>query len=151
MKNYNFKKAKQLIEENKENLVSAALGMHEEWFWTAEPIFENGEYLRELPDDAEELEMQYNKACEEGLSMFLEEIDKVGLPQLNPEYPKYTAHHIAGIFGSYWATPTLQLCFKDGTDKMIPCHNDGTSTKCENLDFLGELLGPFQEQITPLS
>ena len=30
MKNYDFKKAKQLIEENKENLISAYLGMHEE-------------------------------------------------------------------------------------------------------------------------
>ena len=48
MKNYNFKKAKELIENSKDCIISASLGMHEDWFWTAETIWENGKYTREL-------------------------------------------------------------------------------------------------------
>ena len=51
MKNYNFKKAKQIILENVENLESASLGMHEDWFWTSETVWGNGEYKNELNDE----------------------------------------------------------------------------------------------------
>ena len=47
MKTYDYSKAKKIIEENKNNLKSAALGMHEDWLWTAETIFENGNYKKE--------------------------------------------------------------------------------------------------------
>ncbi len=81
MKNYNFNKAKQLIAENLENLESASLGMHEDWFWTAETVYLNGEYKNELNSDTT----------------------------------------IVGIGGNSRATPTLQLLFKDGSEKMIEC------------------------------
>lgn len=84
MKNYNFNKAKQLIAENSENLESASLGMHEDWFWTAETIWENGNYKTELNDETT----------------------------------------IGYIAGSSWGTPTLQLSFKDGTEKMIACSEE---------------------------
>ena len=47
---YDFKKAKQFIEQNKENIKEASLGMHEDWFWTAKTIFEDGKYLVNLDD-----------------------------------------------------------------------------------------------------
>ena len=78
MKEYDFDKAKAIIEKNKENVKSASLGINEDWFWTAETIWENGEYKN-------------NKTT------------------------------IGGIGGSSWATPTLQLLFKDGSEKMIEC------------------------------
>jgi hypothetical protein len=81
MKNYDFKKAKQLILENQENLKSAALGMHEDWFWTADTIWEDKKFIIDLDE----------------------------------------VTSIAGIGGSSWATPTLQLVFKDNADKMIEC------------------------------
>ena len=56
MKTYDFLKAKQLISENAENLVSASLGMHEDWAWTAETIWENGEFKHELPENADEMD-----------------------------------------------------------------------------------------------
>ena len=56
MRTYDFLKAKQLISENAENLVSASLGMHEDWCWTAETIWENGEYKSNFPTDEETLE-----------------------------------------------------------------------------------------------
>ena len=92
MKNYNFNKAKQLIAENLENLESASLGMHEDWFWTAETVWENGEYKNELNDETT----------------------------------------ISGIGGSSWATPTLQLLFKDGSEKMIECSEGETDNHLLN-------------------
>lgn len=83
---YDFKKAKLFIEQNKENIKEASLGMHEDWFWTAETIFEDGEYKVNLDD--------------KDLT-------------------------IGGISGSYWATPVMQVEYKDGTIKTYYCHDDG--------------------------
>lgn len=83
---YDFKKAKQFIEENKESIESASMGMHEDWFWTAETIFKDGEYLVDL--EKEDLK-------------------------------------IGGISGSYWATPVLQIEYKDGQSKTYHCHDNG--------------------------
>ena len=110
MKLYDFNKAKQLIEANRDNLSEASLGMHEDWFWTADTIFEDNEFVKELNDNTE----------------------------------------IGGINGSRWATPTLQLKFKDDTDKMIPCYT-GESCGEPNTNFLGVLSSPVQQNITPLS
>lgn len=111
MKKYDFKKVKKIISDNKKKLESASLGMHEDWFYTAETVWESGEYAKDLD----------NKT------------------------------RIGGIDGSYWATPTLQLCFKDGSDKMIDV-SVGESDD-EKPDFLkmGVLSKPVQDNITPLS
>lgn len=110
MKKYNFQKAKSIIEQNKELLQSAALGMHEDWFWTAIDVFEDGEFTTDLD----------------------------------------TATEIAGLDGSSWATPVLQLNFKDGTEKMLPCHDLGESSARTISGYLGCLSGPMQENITPI-
>ncbi len=47
---YDFAKAKAIIDENAENIVSASLGMAFDWFWTAETVWENGEYKVNLLD-----------------------------------------------------------------------------------------------------
>jgi hypothetical protein len=36
------------IDKHKENIVSADIGMFEDWFWTAEPIFENDAITQDL-------------------------------------------------------------------------------------------------------
>ena len=87
---YDFKKAKQFIEDNKENIESARMGMREDWFWTSETIFEDGEFKVNLDD--------------KDLS-------------------------IGGINGSYWATPVLQVEYKDGTTKTYHCHDNGEQGK----------------------
>ena len=111
MKNYNFNKAKQLIAENAENLESASLGMREDWFWTAETVWENGEYKTLLNNETT----------------------------------------IGGIGGSSWATPTIQLSFKDGTEKMIECSKGETDNDKPHFLQLGVLSQPIQDNITPLS
>ena len=132
MKTYDFSKAKQLIKENAENLVSASLGMHEDWGWTAQTIWENGEFKHELPENADEMEEQYIKARKKGLRMYLSEKDENGLSKSNPEYDKFTKHEIAGIYGSIWATPTIKLIFKNGEEIMYDCY------KLENSRALSE-------------
>ena len=44
MKTYDFAKAKQLIEQNKDNIETAYLGMSEDWSWTAVAVFEDGQF-----------------------------------------------------------------------------------------------------------
>ena len=111
MKNYNFNKAKQLIAENSEILESSSLGMHEDWFWTAETVWEDGNYKTELNDETT----------------------------------------IGGISGSSWATPTIQLLFKDGTEKMIECSKGETDNDKPSFLQLGVLSQPVQDNIIPLS
>ena len=52
-KNYDYKKAKSIIKQHSfskepRQLVSASLGMAEDWNWTGETIWENGEFTRRL-------------------------------------------------------------------------------------------------------
>jgi len=158
MKTYDYKKAKQLIEQSKDCLESASIGMHEDWFWTAQAIWEDGEFKAELPDNADELQQKYIRARINGLSMFLETKGENGLSETNPEFDKYTKHQIGGLYGSNWATPTLQLNYKDGDEKMIPCYNtDGSEVdfgeKIEKqiLCTSGCMSSKVQANITPLS
>lgn len=118
MKQYDFKKAATLIEENKDNLVSASLGMHEDWSWTANTVFEDGEFSVDFNDK-----------------------------QLV----------ICGIDSSYWATPTLELVFKSGDEKMIPCFisdgndvSDDEKQKQSSFWAGGVISGPTQANIKPL-
>jgi hypothetical protein len=53
MKKYDFAKARNLIEAEKEALTEACLGMHEDWSWTGETIWENGEYTVDLANVVE--------------------------------------------------------------------------------------------------
>ena len=48
MKKYDVEKVKKFIDENKERIKSVTLGMYEDWFWTAETVFENGTFKRNL-------------------------------------------------------------------------------------------------------
>jgi hypothetical protein len=146
MKYYDYKKAIDLIEKHKDEISSASLGMHEDWFWTAQTIWENGEPKRQFPDNPKAVYDEYCKAIKSGVSLFSDEIHRFD-PCL-----------VGGIYGSAYATPTLQLEFKDGSDKMIPCFwQEGDDMplgeKVEKMVAFtsGCLSGPVQENITPLS
>ena len=72
--------------------------MHEDWFWTAGAIFEDGEYQVDL--DNKDLT-------------------------------------IGGIDGSYWATPVLQVEYKDGTTKIYHCHDNGEQQDIRPFSAIG--------------
>lgn len=82
MKTYNYKEAKRYIQMHSDIIESASLGMAEDWWWTADAIYEDSKFIYDL--DAEPV--------------------------------------IAGIGGSIWATPTLEVEFKDGSVKSFPCY-----------------------------
>lgn len=111
MKNYDFKQAQKLISENESNLKTAYLGMHEDWFWTADSIWEDGIYTKDFNTDI----------------------------------------LISGISGSNWATPTIELTFKDGTVKYLPCHTGESSGQMPAHFTLGVLSQPVQTNMPPLS
>lgn len=94
MADYNFILAKQIINSTT-NLQSASLGMHEDWFWTAETICKK----------------------ESGYLLDLNEKTK-----------------IAGIQGSSWATPVLQLEFEDGSEKTINCFKGIVKSDLEKIE-----------------
>ncbi|MDG4509661.1 hypothetical protein ACTGW1_04375 [Streptococcus suis] len=84
---YDFKKAKTLIEAERENIERAFLGIREDWYWTADTVYEDGSFKIDLD----------------------------------------TVEKIAGIPGSSWGTPYLEIEYKDGSSKMVPCHDNGPS------------------------
>jgi hypothetical protein len=151
MKNYDFNKAKRLIEERKESIQSASLGMHEDWFWTAETVFENGVFKKELFTG--NLAAENNKYCEDAKTR--QERNE----SIWDVMDRYEHILISGINGSDWATPALQLIYNDDTDEIIPCFvqegedemSFGEKVEKKIMWTSGCLSGPVQENITPLS
>ncbi len=48
MKQYDYLKAKKIINQNKDEITSAELGMAGDWFGTAETIYQDGKYTIDL-------------------------------------------------------------------------------------------------------
>lgn len=93
-KGYDWDKIREIIEENvQKGLVKAALGMREDWFWTGLDVWskDKGGYIK--------------TDCREYLNVADVEYDSERL--------------IAGIDGSWWATPIIELTYEDGTTEII--------------------------------
>lgn len=48
MKSYDIEKAKVIINNKTSILMSASIGLYEDWFWTASTVFENFEWTKEI-------------------------------------------------------------------------------------------------------
>lgn len=48
MRKFDYKKIEKIIAENKDGLKEASIGMFEDFFWTAEIIWENGKYIEDI-------------------------------------------------------------------------------------------------------
>lgn len=55
MRNYDFAAAKRFVQMHADKIDTALLGMSEDWFWTAETIFEDGKFILDLDDEATEI------------------------------------------------------------------------------------------------
>lgn len=107
-----FDKARRLIAEHAETLAEASLGMAEDWFWTAETVWKGGAFTRELFDGDVTEENKRYKALLEGAE---------GLDARNAVREQFASLLVGGISGSSWATPTLHLQFKDGSERRFDC------------------------------
>ena len=143
MKYYDYAKAKKIIEHEISNgLVCASLGMHEDWFWTANTVWDkdNGQWVKELPTDNAKMRIkEYINAREHrqenGVDIF--EVMK-----------SFDDILIGGLCGSDWATPVLMLEYSDDWTRNIECYfKDGESDSVnKNMsDWLGVLSAPVQE------
>ncbi|MEB7968788.1 hypothetical protein NGH81_06655 [Enterococcus faecalis] len=96
---YDFKKAKELIDVEVDNadVDKVFLGTLSDYFWTAETVWEKGEYIIDL--------------------------GKVKT--------------IAGIPGSDWDTPIINIYYSDGKEKKFECFKEVTSD--EFADFCRKL------------
>ncbi len=126
MKNYNYNLAIKIVDKFVELdvLENASMGIHEDWFWTAQTIWEDSKWIVEFLSNeaADKMYEEFkNKKINEGLRMFLDKKDENGLPKLNPEYDKYDACLFGGIRGSDWGTPIVQVELKDGTETVFNC------------------------------
>lgn len=139
MKNYNYDLAKKIINTfvDLDVIDSAALGMQEDWFWTACTIYEDGKWQIELMSskDAEEMHNEYLEKTKEGLRMFIGN----DILKPNPEYEKYEACKIGGLFGSDFAMPVLEVIFKNGDRKVFNCY-----TGSSEVDILESIERSFQ-------
>ena len=50
MKYYDYKTVYEYIEKNKEAIEEVSLGMQEDWGWTSETVYSNGDYLVNLAE-----------------------------------------------------------------------------------------------------
>ncbi len=48
MKKYDFKSVQKYIQAHSDYIDEVYLGMQEDWFWTAEPVYENNKFTLEL-------------------------------------------------------------------------------------------------------
>ncbi len=142
MKNYDFKLAKNIIEKfhGLGVLEEASLGMHEDWFWTAQTIWKDGAYIQELVDNQEELMKEYDEKRQAGMSIISDEC---------AEYHKTIL--IGGISGSSWATPVIQLQLKDGSTVDFNCYSGEWTVTMEErfkkmVDWVGGVISqPLQQ------
>ena len=52
-KKYDYTSAKKMIQMRSDLIVSASMGMGEDWFWTATPVYENNKFEINLDDEPE--------------------------------------------------------------------------------------------------
>lgn len=51
MKVYDYKSAKRFIQMHADKIQCASIGMHEDWFWTAETVFEGDKFKVDLDQE----------------------------------------------------------------------------------------------------
>ena len=95
MKHYNTKFIKKYIEEHKRQILSVHCGMREDWYWTADKVFENGELSYDYDWESENIS-------------------------------------VAGITGSTWETPVMEVEFDDGRTEIVECWIDDGEVVSEN-------------------
>lgn len=105
MAKYDYKLMKKTVQKYSDLIDSVSAGMAEDWWWTAEEIYSDGEFKVNLDDEPE----------------------------------------IAGIRSSMWATPSIQITWKDGSEEFMDCYEVSKPTLTPPEGFeLGAMSKPCQ-------
>jgi hypothetical protein len=112
VKKYDFQLAKKIIERFVDLgvLEEASLGLHEDWFWTAQTVWKEGSYTHPLPSNMDAIYEEYKKRRKKGMSL------------MGEECAEFQENFIGGLIGSTWATPVIQLDMTDGTIATFRCY-----------------------------
>lgn len=147
MKNYNYSLAKKIVKtmSNLDVAERICMGIKEDWFWTAQEIWnsDSGDVVELLDnEDADKMYNEYTEARKNGLGMFDEDAKK------------FEKCMFGGLRGSNWGTPVVIVDFKDGSEKMFNCytgnHEETVESQIERIGnsalwASGCLSGPVQE------
>jgi hypothetical protein len=147
VKYYDYNKVRELIAKLQPD--EASLGMLEDWWWTAETIYVDGQYKKPLPEgDIIEID---RKAKGELAARLKDVNDGQQRLDIRKEVAAKYGHEISGLCGSCWATPSLHI-FKDGTETMYDVYIDDGQKSEQSAPFggLGCLSGPAQERINAI-
>lgn len=107
MANYDYVNIKKFIQMHSDLIDRVVVGMQEDFYWTAETIYEDGRFLVDLDEEP----------------------------------------HIAGIQGSSWATPVMDIYYKNGEEETKNAFvGEVTPEKKPEWFELGVLSSPYQDE-----
>ena len=115
MKLYDFDLVKQIIKQFNDlgMLHEATLGMQEDWVFSAEQIWFNGKYIKEFPDNWKERQDEYEAQRWDELSEKHQSLTEL--------FDDYDDVLVAGITGSAWATPVIEILLDDSQTFVFDC------------------------------
>jgi len=115
MKLFDFKLAKQIIKQFDDlgMLKYATLGVQEDWSNCSEAIWSNGKYVKDILDNCQERQDEYQQ------QRYNESSDKY--ETLTELFDVYDDILVAGITGSVWATPVIEIVLNDHQTFVFDC------------------------------
>ena len=115
MKLFDFKLAKQIIKQFDDlgMLKYATLGMQEDWSHCSEAIWSNGKYVKDILDNCEERQDEYQNQRYNESSDYYETLTEL--------FDEYDDILVARITGSAWATPVIEIILNDGQTFVFDC------------------------------
>ena len=115
MKLYDFNLAKQIIKQFDDlgMLKYATLGVQEDWSNCSEAIWDNGKYVKDILDNCEERQDEYQQ------QRYDESSDQY--QTLVELFDAYDDVLVAGITGSAWATPVIEIILNDRQTFVFDC------------------------------
>lgn len=124
MKLYDFKLAQQIIKQFDDlgMLYEATLGIQEDWVYTSETIWSEGKYIKHFPENFEELQDEYQQ------QRWNEHSEKY--ETLTELFDAYDDILIAGLTGSEWGTPVIEIIL----------HNNTFVFDCSRGEFTSDIL-----------
>jgi hypothetical protein len=115
MKLFDFKLAKEIIKQFDDlgMLKYATLGVQEDWSNCSEAIWSNGKYVKDILDNCEERQDEYQNQRYNESSHYYQTLTEL--------FDVYDDILVAGITGSVWATPVIEVILNNRDTFVFDC------------------------------